>query len=89
MKSVINKTPRPIKVPLPGGKTLHLGLSGRGQVPDGALERPAFRRLIEEGKIEVLDDSDPLVARDKSSMAVKKSTHGHPANKKSSTRGDR
>ncbi len=29
MKSVINKARRPLKVPLLGGKTLHLGLAGR------------------------------------------------------------
>ncbi|MEE9230175.1 MAG: hypothetical protein V3U86_05670 [Acidobacteriota bacterium] len=89
MKSIVNKTRKPIKIPLPGGKTLHLGLAGSGQIPDGALERPAFKKLLETGKIEVLDEANRPKAGGKRSMGVQKSTHGHPATKKVSTRGDR
>ncbi len=89
MKSIVNKTRKPIKIPLPGGKTLYLGLAGSGQIPDEAVERPAFKKLVETGKIEVLDGADRPKAGGKRSTRVQQSTHGHPAGKKMSTRGDR
>ena len=89
MKSVINKARRPLRVPLPGGKTLHLGLNGRGQVPDDALTRPAFKKMVDGGDIEVVDDASQPTSGDKSSGRVHESTHGHPATKSVSRRGDR
>ena len=38
MKTILNKTMRPIKVPLSGGKVLYLGPSRTGQVADRATE---------------------------------------------------
>jgi hypothetical protein len=89
MKSVLNKARRPLKVPLPGGKTLHLGLAGRGQVPDDALTRPAFKKLVEAGEIEVVDEASHPGAGDGGSTRVHESTHGHPATKGVTRRGDR
>lgn len=51
MKTVVNKTRRPLRVPLPGGKVLHLGPSKTGQIADGAAEHAALRRMIEAGEI--------------------------------------
>lgn len=53
MKTVVNKTPLPLRVPLPGGKVLHLGPSKSGQVADAAVEHNALRKLVEAGKIEI------------------------------------
>ncbi len=50
---------------------------------------PAIKKLVETGKIEVLDEADRPEAGGKRSTRVQKSTHGHPATKKVSTRGDR
>jgi len=49
-----NKTKKPLRVPLPGGKTLHLGPVGEGEVSPKALEHPPLQKLIDEGSIEVL-----------------------------------
>jgi hypothetical protein len=53
MKTIVNKTAMPLRVPLPGGKVLHLGPTKSGQVADTAVEHPALRKLIEAGKIQV------------------------------------
>jgi len=53
MKTIVNKTPVPLRVPLPGGKVLHLGPTRSGQVADTAVDHPALRKLIEAGKIQV------------------------------------
>jgi hypothetical protein len=53
MKTVINKTSTPLKLPLPGGKTLHLGPRQAGQIRDEAAERPGIKKLVDAGKIEI------------------------------------
>ena len=50
-----NTTKRPLKVPLPGGKKLFLGLAGKGQISAGALEHPPLKELIDSGDIEVVE----------------------------------
>ncbi len=57
---------------------------------DDALERPAFKKLVEAGDIEVLADE---AVRPRSggggSGPVHDSTHGHPAPGNTGHRGDR
>jgi len=89
MKSVLNKTRKPIRIPLPGGRTLHLGLAGRGQIPDDALERPAIKKMIEAGEIEVIEQDRQLLAAETASTRIRRTPQGHPAAKDSSRRGDR
>lgn len=54
MKEIRNTSPAPLIVPLPGGKTLHLGPRKVAQIADNATEHPALKRLVEAGSIEVL-----------------------------------
>ncbi|MBT5101822.1 MAG: hypothetical protein HOM34_08430 [Planctomycetes bacterium] len=49
-----NTSKRPLKVSLPGGKTLFLGPNASGNVSAKALEHPPLVKLIEAGEIEVL-----------------------------------
>ncbi|MGH9798416.1 MAG: hypothetical protein ACRD5D_09720 [Candidatus Polarisedimenticolia bacterium] len=74
---------------MPGGKTLFLGLAGRGQVPDEALERPALRKLIEAGEIEVLEAENRPMSADKGPPLLRRSAHGHPAARDGGRKGDR
>jgi len=89
MKIVINKTRRPLRIALPGGKTLHLGLAGRGQVPDDAIDRPALRKLIEAGEIEVVEPESRTVDADNVSIRIGRTPHAHPATRDTSRKGDR
>lgn len=57
MKMIRNRSARPIRVPLPGGKTLHLGPGKEGQVSPQALNRPAVQALLGNGTIEVVGES--------------------------------
>ncbi len=59
MKEIRNTTPRPLRVPLPQGKTLHLGPRNKGQVTPQALEHPPFQKLVEDGHVEVLGEGEP------------------------------
>ena len=55
MKSLVNNTPKPIRLRLPGGKTLFLGGLRQATVRDEALEHPPVKKLIEAGTLEVVE----------------------------------
>lgn len=48
-----NKTNRPVRVPLPGGKRLFLIPGGVGQIVPKALEHPPLKALVDAGDLEV------------------------------------
>lgn len=56
MRTVTNKTTRPLTVPLPRGKKLHLGPLKTGQITTEASEHVALKRLVEAGDIEISDE---------------------------------
>jgi hypothetical protein len=76
MKTIRNKTHRPIKIRLPGGKLLHLGPAKTGQVSDQASELASFRKHVEDGEIEILGEGESGSATG-SNQVVQESTHGH------------
>ena len=55
---IINKTQKPLSVPLPGGKKLFLGPGKTAQVTPKALEHPPVVKLLEARDIEVTE-GDP------------------------------
>ncbi len=56
MPAVTNKTHRPLSVPLPGGKTLHLSPGKTGQITARAADDGRVKKLVEAGEIEIVDD---------------------------------
>ena len=54
---IINKTRKPLSIPLPGGKKLFLGPGKTGQVSAKALQHPPLVKLIEAGDIESGEDT--------------------------------
>jgi hypothetical protein len=58
MKIVRNKTGRPLRVPLPGRKTLHLGPAQTAEVSDRALEHARLQKLVEDGSIEIVGEGE-------------------------------
>lgn len=60
MTAVSNKTQKPLSVPLPGGKTLHLGPGRTGQVSAKAIDDPRLKKLVDAGELEVIgEDARP------------------------------
>jgi hypothetical protein len=57
MKSLHNTTPKPLRLKLPGGKTLFLGGLRHANVREDALEHPPVKKLIEAGTLEVVEGS--------------------------------
>ena len=52
---VSNKTNRPLRVPLPGGKKLHLGPAKTAKLTPRASEFPPLLKMVEAGDIEIID----------------------------------
>ena len=89
MKSISNMTRRPIRIPLPGGKSLHLGPGKTGQIQDRAAETPALMRLIDAGEIEIHDEGSAQTATADRPGGAHAATHGHTPSTMIRPKGDR
>lgn len=89
MKIVSNKTNRPIKIALAGGKFLYLGPLKTGQIADIAAERPAIKKLLETGEIEILGEGEHSQRVTDSGGAPHEARRGHPQNASLRSKGDR
>ena len=90
IRTVVNKTRRPIRISLPRGKTLHLAPTGQGQVQDDTIERPAFKKLIEAGDIELLDEKGAGAQGTANSPGrVQRADQGHAGSRTPARKGDR
>ena len=76
LKTVVNKTRAPLKLPLPRGKSLHLGPNKTGQIADGAEEHAALKKLVDDGKIEIFDGGDSQRGTTGESTVTHETTHG-------------
>jgi len=64
MAAVSNKTQKPLSVPLPGGKTLHLGPGKTGQISAKAVDDPRLKKLVDAGDLEVIgEEARPAAGR--------------------------
>jgi len=58
MPSLNNKTQKPLSIPLPGGKTLHLSPGKTAQIAANAVGHAPIQKLVEAGEVEIIvDDS--------------------------------
>lgn len=56
MKKIRNLSKKPVVVPLPQGKKLHLGLNKTGEISDHAVDHPPLLELVDDGAIEIVGD---------------------------------
>ena len=79
MKTIVNKTRKPMRIGLPGGKTLHLGPARTGQISDEASQAPGIRRLVEAGEIEIVgEESRPQSGADTRGVLAEAPKGHHP-----------
>ncbi len=57
MKTVLNKTGRPLKIALSRGRLLRLGPRKEGQIATQDAERDTVQRRVAAGDIEIFDDA--------------------------------
>jgi len=89
MKNITNKTHKPLKISLEGGKALHLGPLKTGQISDKAAELPAVRKLVKAGDVELLDEGAAHAVGGQGTPAGHASTHGHHPTSVVRPKGDR
>ena len=89
MKTVRNLANKPLAVPLPGGRKLHLGPAQRGEISDQAATHPPLLALVTAGELEVGEGGPHHASSTASSGAAHSSTTGFRQAAKSSRRGDR
>jgi hypothetical protein len=89
MTTVSNKTRRPLSVPLPGGKRLHLGPGKTGQIAANAVEHPQVKKLVEAGEIEILDDGPRPADEVRSQRRGRAGMIGHASSSATRRSGDR
>ena len=78
-----------MSVPLPGGKTLHLGPGKTGQIASTAVEYPQLKKLIDAGEIEVLGEGPGPVDGPGGGQKHGASMHGHTSGSGGRRSGDR
>ena len=89
MPTISNKTHLPLRVPLPGGKTLHLGPGKTGQISPKAIEHSGLKKLVEAGKIEITDEHQTHADRSVAAHQAKPSGSAHHPTGSARTTGDR
>lgn len=53
MRTVKNLSASPLRIPLPGGKTLHLGPGKSASIRDSAADHPGLKKLCDDGQVEL------------------------------------
>ena len=89
MPAVSNKTQKPLTVPLPGGKTLHLGPGRTGQISAKAVEDPQLKKLVDAGEIEVISEDPRRTAGTGGGKRGRSFMPGHSSGSGSRRSGDR
>jgi len=89
VKSVRNKTHRPLRVSLSSGRVLHLGPAKTGQIAAADADRESVKKLVAAGELEIVGEGPHADVQHGDRGHVHSESHGfHPpiAGKK---RGDR
>ena len=89
MKTVRNKTHRPLRVRLSQGKTLHLGPLKEGQISVHDVEAGGVQRLVKADELEILDEGGAAAGSAAPSAAGHANTLGHHPATSVPKRGDR
>jgi len=88
MKEILNKTARPLRVPLPQGKVLHLGPRMTARISDGAAAQASIQKLVEEGAVEILEEGDSSRGAKPAGPGAA-TTRGHGGGQPRRSRGER
>lgn len=89
MKTVLNKTHRPLKIRLTRGKVLHLGPGKEGRISTQDAERDSLKRLVADGQLEVVGEGAVAESGGSAVSGGRRDTKGHPASFAVKRRGDR
>ena len=89
MKTVLNKTHRPLKIHLSKGKLLHLGPGREGQISNADEEKESLKKLVSDGVIEIVGGGSQSGTASDGGRLGRPESQGHHANTAVKKRGDR
>jgi len=89
VKTILNKTTRPIKVPLPLGKTLRLGPHKSGKIGTKAVDHPPLAKLVAAGDLEIIGDGSQVDPHKSPSGSLRTSNQSNHPGMNSHRSGDR
>ena len=89
MKTVVNKSRRPLKIRLSRGRVLHLGPGKEGQIVTHDAERESIKKLVEAGELEIFDEAAQAAGHAGGGNAANPDSHGHHPSVSGKRRGDR
>jgi hypothetical protein len=89
MKTVTNKTQRPVSVPLPRGKTLHLGPGKTGQISSEAAGHAGLKKLVDAGTLELLEEGARAAKESREGKRSGAGTFGYTLGRRGRRSGDR
>ena len=89
MKSIINKTRRPLKIRLARGRALHLGPGKEGQISTQDADRESFKKLVEAGDVEIVGEGSGPVTTSSNVSTSHPDARGHHPSTSIKKRGDR
>ncbi len=81
MKTIKNKTKKPVSVPLPHGKRLFLGPGKTGQIASKAAAHPPVVALVEAGEVEILGEGASFAGRGNAGGSTVSPGQGHSPDK--------
>ena len=89
MKTIVNKTRRPLKIELAPGRVLRLGPAKEGQIATRDAEHRLILEMIATGVLDVFDDVTRAGSRARSGLLGNAGSHGGHRQFSGSKRGDR
>ena len=89
MTTIRNNGHKPVRVPLPQGKTLFLGPGKSGQITPHAVDHPGVQKLLAAGEIELTTEAQHGQRPEGTGGGGHPATHGHVPTTQAPRRGDR
>ncbi|MCP4204640.1 MAG: hypothetical protein GY769_22250 [bacterium] len=89
MKSILNKSRRPLKIHLSRGRVLHLGPGREGQIATQDADRKSFKKLVEAGDVEIVGEGSGPVTSGGDVASGHPDARGHHPSTSVKKRGDR
>ena len=89
MITILNQTPKFLRVPLSRGKILRLGPRKEGQISTQDAERDSVKRLVADGAIKIMGEGPQAGSSAVANPGLRANVHGHLPRVSGGRRGDR
>ena len=89
MKTIVNKTVRPLRISLSRGRLLRLGPRKEGQIATQDADRESVKALVAKGDVEVVDEATHADVATSGPQGTRAPTQGRRATFSAEKHGDR